>query len=441
VLKRFEQFIVKHSLCTRNNRIILAVSGGLDSMVMLDLFRESGYDIVVAHVNFQLRGEESDGDENFVRNYCHDRAIPFHSTSVETNNYATRRRLSTQMAARELRYEWFEKLVAEGFGDLVATAHHLTDSVETTLLRLVHGVGAEGLKGIPIINGAVIRPLMFTTRREVEEYAAEKSVVWREDLSNQSLDYQRNVIRHLVLPSLRSINPALEETLQRTSIRARGEEELMQKALQEWMLKFRTLTPAGIELRKEGFTGWRQPEAILFQLISSFGFSYANCLDIIEALPGQPGKKFLSSTHQLVVDRDKVIVGPYPSALDPVNIAMGEDSSALGPFQLIIRERAGNEIVSDPSVAVLDKDKVSFPLQWRSWKDGDYFFPLGMSGRKKVSDFLIDLKLSLPEKQSVTVIESQKEIIWLPGLRIDDRYKVTAQTRTSLVLSFHKNGS
>jgi tRNA(Ile)-lysidine synthase len=441
VLKRFEQFIERHALCTRNNRIILAVSGGLDSMVMLDLFMKSGYDIVVAHVNFQLRGEESDGDEAFIRDYCNRFGIPFHSTRVETNNYATQRKLSTQMAARELRYEWFNTLIREGAGDLVATAHHLTDSVETTLLRLIHGVGSEGLSGIPVVNGSVIRPLMYTTRREVADYAAEKSVIWREDMSNQSLDYQRNIIRHLVLPTLRSINPALEETLQRTAVRARGEEELILVVLQQWTEKFARRTNEGMVLMKEGFAGWRHPEAILFRVIGHYGFNYANCIDIVEALSGQSGKKFLSATHQLVIDRETLLITPGQSAFDAVNIDIGDNTSMLGPFQLSIRERRGNEIVTDPSVAVLDKDKVSFPLRWRMWKEGDYFFPLGMSGRKKVSDFLIDLKLSLPEKQSVTVIESEKQIIWLPGLRIDDRYKVTPLTRTSLVLSLRKNSS
>jgi tRNA(Ile)-lysidine synthase len=441
VRKRFEQFIERHSLCTRANRIILAVSGGLDSMVLLDLFSKSGYDIVVAHMNFQLRGAESDRDETFVRDHCQQLGITVHTRRVETNNYAIQRKLSVQMAARELRYDWFKTLAHDGAGDLVATAHHLSDSVETVLLRLVHGVASEGLSGIPVVNGNVIRPLMFATRKELEDFAADNEIVWREDSSNQSLDYQRNVIRHRVLPSLRIINPALEETLQRTAVRAQGEEELIDEAVQQWKVKFTTNKPGGIELQKRGFEDRKHPETLLLRLIGSYGFNFANCVDVIVAMHGQSGKRFSSPTHQLVIDRDRLLVGPLALNPDPVKIKAGEDSSALGPYHLSIVEQAGKEINSDPSIAVLDKDKVTFPLQWRLWKEGDYFFPLGMQGRKKVSDFLIDVKLSLPEKQSVTVIESKDQIIWLPGLRIDDRYKVTAQTRTTLVLSLRRNGT
>jgi tRNA(Ile)-lysidine synthase len=434
VLKQFSAFAETHRLFTADHTIILAVSGGLDSMVMLDLFRRARFSFVVAHVNFQLRGEESDDDEAFVRSHCSRLGVPFHCKRVETNNYATQNGLSLQMAARQLRYEWFDQLVAKGVGERVATAHHLTDSTETILLNLLRGAGPEGLTGIPIQNGFVIRPLMFATRAEIESYASAHAIMWREDRSNQGLDYPRNIVRNLVLPHLRRINPGLESTMLRTMQKAMGEQELVNLELREWQQRYTTATAGRITMAKEGFVPLSHPEALLLRLIEPYGFNFSNCIDILAAIGRQAGKTFLSSTHQLVIDRDDLILSALPSQLSPVIIAQQGNTSALGPYELSVVERKGNAIDADPAVAILDKDKISFPLHWRPWKEGDYFFPLGLNGRKKVSDFLVDLKLSIPDKQTVTVIESGKEIIWLPGLRIDDRFKVTPQTQTSLVL-------
>jgi tRNA(Ile)-lysidine synthase len=434
VFNRFTQFIEKHSLCGPGLDILLAVSGGLDSMVMLDLFRKAGFPISVAHVNFRLRGAESDRDEAFIADYCSKHGIKLHATAVDTNNYAIAHKLSVQMAAREIRYDWFRQLVREGKGDVVATAHHLDDSIETILLNLLRGSGNEGLTGIPLVNGKVIRPMLFATRLELEEYAASENLAWREDESNQSTDYQRNLVRHRLAPAMHEMNPGLGKTFRRIMTRASGDEELIQFALSAWQTNYLTVAGDQIRIEKAGLDRFKNPEALLLRLLEPYGFNFATAVDIAGSLHHQSGKMFHSPTHQVVVDRTQLIVTVMRPASKPVNIESGERTSSFGPFVLAIREQRHSEIVPDPAVAYLDKDKVSFPLQWRTWSEGDYFVPLGMSGRKKVSDFLVDLKLSVPDKQSVTVIESKNEIVCLPGFRIDERFKATPKTRTALVL-------
>jgi tRNA(Ile)-lysidine synthase len=433
VLDRFTQFIENNSLCTRDSRILLAVSGGLDSMVMLDMFMRSGYRVGVAHVNFQLRGRESDRDQDFVKDYCSRNGIPFHTTNVDTNNYATEKKVSVQMAARSLRYEWFHKVLENEKYDVLATAHHLSDAVETVILNIVRGSGMP-LKGIPVVNNRIIRPLMFATRDELSAFAASHSIAWREDESNISIDYQRNVVRHHVIPVLQQLNPGLEASVQRSMVKALGDDELVRIALNSWQKDYVHVNGDQVRIEKSGLKQLSHPESLLARLLEPFGFNYANVMDVLAALNGQPGKVLYSSSHALVIDRAQIIISPSVTAVAPVSIQPGESTSRFGSFELAIREENHRATNMDPHVAYLDKDKVNFPLQWRTWKDGDYFFPLGMKGRKKVSDFLVDLKISIPDKQSVTVIESQDDIVCIPGFRIDDRFKVTPQTRTALVI-------
>lgn len=428
------QFIDNHSLCTRESHILLAVSGGLDSMVMLDLFMRAGYNVGVTHVNFRLRGSDSDRDQDFVASYCSERGLAFHTTHVDTNNYASQHKLSTQMAARELRYSWFEQLLDNGSYDVVATAHHLSDAVETIVLNLTRGSGIAGLKGIPVINNRIIRPLMFATRDELVDYAAQHGVVWREDETNNTVVYQRNLVRHRVVPVMREINPNLEASLQRTMMRAAGDDELIESAISLWKSKYLQAVGTQVTIDKNGLEVFKHSESLLLRLIEPMGFNYANALDVLATLHGQSGKVFHSAGHTLVIDRTHIVITANTARPDPVSIAPGATTSTFGLLELAIHEERHTETVRNPRVAYLDKDKVSFPLQWRVWKEGDYFFPLGMQGKKKVSDFLIDLKLSVPDKQSVTVIESRDSIVCLPGFRIDDRFKVTDQTRTALVL-------
>lgn len=415
-----------------SDRLLLAVSGGLDSMVMLQLSQTCGFSVGVAHVNFQLRGAESDGDEQFVKNYCAVHNIPIFVQCFQTNNYAMEKKLSIQMAARELRYGWFEEVLnKEGFR-YVATAHHLNDSLETVLINLARGTGIEGMIGIPVKSGNRIRPILFATKSEIENYAAQQGIAWREDSSNLTDDYQRNFIRHQIIPALKKVNPALEDTFSETVSKIGGEIAILQHDLAEWKKEHWVRDGAIIRINKNGLTSGE--EARLWHGIKSFGFGYSQCEDILRALYGQSGKQFLTTTHKLVVDRDFLVITPGKDILEEVVIEPKQERAYLGSYEM--RIHATHELThsADSGVALLDADKLKFPLIWRKWKPGDYFFPLGMTHRKKISDFLIDNKISVGEKDLVTVLESAGEIVWVVGHRIDNRYKITPQTKDALSL-------
>jgi tRNA(Ile)-lysidine synthase len=435
VLTQFQVHIQKW--CKTTDKILLAVSGGMDSMVMLHLIRQLGYQVGVAHCNFQLRGAESDEDENFVRRKCRQWDIAFYSHRFDTKNYATEKGLSTQMAARELRYAWFDELLQkEGF-DYLATAHHLNDSIETILLNLTKGAGLDGLMGIPAQNKKIIRPLLFATCEEIETYAAEEGVLWREDQSNQSDDYQRNFIRHQIVPKLKEINPSLEKTFQDTIYKLQGASEIVAASVEEWKLKHQKIEDDKIVLNKKGFAnGANYNISILLEIIKPYGFNYDQCENIVKGINGQSGKRFLSSTHELIVDRESLILTEHQENWGQVNIESNQQEISLGNKTLKFETADYSGLpISDKNQAIIDEGLMQFPITWRKWKPGDFFFPLGMKNRKKVSDFLIDEKVSMADKDSLTVLESNGQIVWVVGHRIDDRFKVTDKTNRVIKIS------
>lgn len=410
---------------------LIAVSGGLDSMVMAHLFHTCGYTFAVAHVNFQLRGVESDEDEQFVKDWCQLRQIPFYSTRFETNNYATESKLSIQMAARELRYRWFDELLIKGSFHFVATAHHLNDSLETVLINLARGSGIEGMAGIAPKSGSRIRPLLFATRSDIENYAAENEISWREDSSNLTDDYQRNFIRHNILPQLQKLNPSLEGTFRETSSKIQGELIIFKNILVEW-IKLHVHQDGKItRINKHGLLPG-EGNAYLWHYIRQFGFSYSQSEDIVRALSGQSGKQFISTTHKLVIDRDFLILTPVYQIVEEVIIENIQATALLGSLQMLIKPVEELTLSKDPQLAIVDFDKVTFPLVWRRWRAGDLFYPLGMTHRKKISDFLINIKISRGEKDYVTVLESAGEIVWVVGHRIDNRFRLTPESRKGL---------
>ncbi len=418
------------------DRLLLAVSGGLDSMVMLHLSQTCGFLVGVAHVNFQLRGAESEADEQFVKNYCAVHNIPIFVQRFQTNNYAMERKLSIQMAARELRYAWFDELLnKEGFR-YVATAHHLNDSLETVLINLARGTGIEGMVGIPVKSGNRIRPLLFATKSEIENYAAEEGIAWRDDSSNMTDDYQRNFIRHQIIPALKKVNPALDNTFRETVSKIRGELALLQQDLVVWKKEHWVQDGQVIRIKKNGVS-FEGGAARLWHGIKPLGFSYTQCEDILRALHGQSGKQFITPTHKLVVDRDFLVITAQREIPEGVVIEPKQEKAVLGTYEMRIQITYELTPSVQSGVALLDADKLKFPLIWRKWKPGDYFFPLGMTHRKKISDFLIDNKISVGEKDSLTVLESGGEIVWVVGHRIDNRYKLTPVTGCAMSLSIH----
>jgi len=426
-----EQFLNhsdKHKLFRKDQRILLAVSGGLDSMVMLRLFTEARFQIGVAHCNFKLRGEESNEDERFVRDYCKNHHLSFFHQRFNTEEYARENAISTQMAARELRYAWFAEVLERERFDFLATAHHLNDSIETILLNWINGSSLDGFTGIPVKNGKIIRPLLYATRHELEHYAKSNNLEWREDSSNSTTDYQRNFIRHKITPLLYELNPSMENTVQRGLNKLAGEKEFFDLAFEQWKNKYVDYTSDRITISKGAFEQLPHGASILHRLINLLGFNYDMCVSILEALHGQPGKKFVGAVHDLIIDRDELILFPKIDLWKEVCIQEGQDQVVLGSWRMDLMEGEAFK-TNDQLEAVLDVDKVKFPLIWRPWKSGDVFYPLGMEHRKKVSDLLIDEKVSMADKTNVTVLESDGQIIWVVGHRIDNRYKVTPETR------------
>lgn len=437
MLQQFLNHIQRFQLGDTSTRVLLAVSGGLDSMVMLHLYHTAGFEIGVAHCNFQLRGKASDDDAALVKATCDALQIPFYIEKFDTNSYAIENGLSIQMAARELRYRWFEAVVRRHHYEFLATAHHLNDSIETVLLSWINGGSLESFSGIPVKNNYIIRPLLFASREALTQYALASNVVWREDQSNFSDDYERNYIRHHVIPHLKELNPSLEQTILRSFEKTRGEIFLTSKGFDDWKSQFVKGTSQRMQIDKKAFDQMIHAPSLLWRLLRALNFNFDTCRDIAEGLDGQSGKKFLSPTHQLVVDREELIVTVLSQLPDETIIAEGQRSAMFGNRRMDIEELSASQMSSSPYVATLDASQVRFPVRWRRWRAGDVFYPLGMNHRKKISDFLIDNKVPVSDKENATVLESAGEIIWVAGYRIDNRFKVTESTSRVITFSLH----
>lgn len=436
VVEQLLNHISRFNLCKTTDKILLAVSGGIDSMVMFHLLREAGFRVAVAHCNFQLRGEASDGDQQWVEDMCRRSDVTCFVRKFDTSAHATHVGISVQMAARDLRYRFFEELIrAHGF-DWVATAHHFSDVVETVLLNLVRGTGMNGLRGIAVKKNNIIRPLLFATREMIAEYARQNHISWREDESNDSDDYQRNFLRHRVVPNLKEMNPAFEDCFRDTHERLLGASDFA-------MAYIRNMIAAAVTHRDENSMALdmrairhsENPPVLLWEIIKNLGFRYEQCRKI--AADHQPGKIFLSETHQLLVDRTQYIIDKRQGKIFLSQaIAKGQRMARAERYMLILREVARDDfkLVKNPAIAQIDADHLAFPILWRKWEAGDYFIPLGMQSGKKVSDFLIDLKIPFNAKADITVLESGGDIVWIVGHRIHERYRVTQQTKRILVI-------
>lgn len=441
MLAQFLEFVSRNQLCSPRDATLLAVSGGIDSTVMLYLFKEAGFNIAVAHANFQLRGPESDGDQQFVTEVCKTFNIPLFTRQFDTEAYAWENSLSVQLAARELRYVWFKELAETKKFDRIATAHHFDDTMETVLLNLTRGSGVDGFAGVPIRNGRIIRPMMFASRKQVEKYADMRGIVWREDESNHTDNYQRNYIRHHVMPHLREMNPSLETTWRNGYDRVNQEIGIIQRATEKWKADYVQEKQGRILLSKSALDEYPGNPAMLWRFIRNFGFNYDQAGDIVRSQIGQPGKRFLSATHLLVIDRRDMVIVERKSEWNDVTVSTSNGSYYLGPWTLVLDDlydTSSEYLNTSEEIAILDASTLSLPLTWRKWKPGDYFFPLGLGHRKKLSDFLVDQKLSVADKESVTVVESNGNIVWVSGLRIDDRYKIVPGTTRRIRLKISR---
>lgn len=439
MLEQLLNHIQRHRLCESKDKILLAVSGGIDSMVMLHLFRQAGVHIGVAHCNFQLRGAESAADESLVKKICDEYGVICHTQKFDAGEYAQLKQLSIQMAARNLRYGYFQELAAAHRYQLIATAHHLNDSFETVMINLVRGTGLEGVTGIPLKNGNVIRPMLFATRQMITTYAQQHELVWREDKSNQQDDYQRNFIRSHVVTALKQLNAALEETFRNTQERLQGADQLLKHFVAQFSNDAVLKQGGEMRINFRMIRSLPAPAVLLWQMLKDKGYNYTQCQEML--VDHQAGKRFYSSSYVLTIDRQFFIVEPlrnYPVFSLAIASAEANIQTDMGTLILQRVDADNFEIEKNNQRAQLDLSKIKWPLLWRSWKAGDSFVPLGMKHSKKISDFLIDLKIPFPEKERVTVIESAGTVVWVVGYRIHDHFKMTGHTREALMIDFHK---
>ncbi len=439
MLLDFNKHIQKLDLCRPDDRILLAVSGGIDSVVMAYLFKEAGYDCMLAHCNFKLRGDDSEEDESFVRMLAGYLEIPIMVKQFDVEAEMKEHSISLQMAARDLRYAWFEELLIEQSMDYVATAHNQNDAVETFFLNLSRGSGIRGLKGISPSRGRIIRPLLFASRSQIESYQKSKRIEYREDSSNRETKYQRNKIRHDVLPVMEQINPGFLEAMEGNMARLGEVFEIYAQSIQETRKELFTEKNGKITIAIEKLRTLSPLRTWLYELFSPFGFTKMQCEGIEKIMEARPGRQSISTTHRLFMDRDRMILVPTASnSFERFYLDDPEKHSSLPfPMDMEVLDRAElGSIPRDPNTACLDLDSIQFPLIIRRWMHGDYFYPLGMEQNKKLSDFFIDEKVPVPEKEGIWIMASGKKIVWIMGYRIDNRFRITPSTKRVLRLRF-----
>lgn len=407
-------------------------------MVLFDLFDTLGLRFSLAHCNFKLRGASSDGDEEFVKQEAERRNVPLFCKQFDTAAYASQNDLSVQMAARELRYEWFSGILSENHFDYLVTAHHADDSLETFFINLSRGTGLAGLTGIPEHTSRVIRPLLPFNKKDILNHANEKNLSWREDQSNEDTKYLRNKIRKELIPVLKEMFPAFEDAFATTLLNLQGSEQIVQDKMQEVLRDVirASSDPNKICFSVKALLKYSDNSAYLYQLFFPYGFRQWK--EIRSLLSGQSGKQVLSKTHRLLKDRKNLLLSPlYDDALSSVRFEIDENRKSVdlsnGRLSLAyLKIDSDFKMNTDPGQAHFDKDLLQYPLVVRKWKKGDYFYPMGMSGKKKLSKFFKDEKFSLLQKENIWLLCSGKDIIWLIGKRMDDRYKISDKTQNVL---------
>lgn len=432
---RLVDFIREHQMATDQDKILVGVSGGIDSMVLLHLLARSGFSIGVAHCNFSLRGQESDADEQFVRYHCLMNGIPFHSITFETQQYAKENGLSIQVAARELRYGYFDELCREHKYTRIAIAHNLNDSVETVLLNLIRGTGLKGLTGIKPVNGKIIRPLLFATRTQIEEYAITHSIAYRDDSSNATTKYKRNFIRHKIMPLLRELNPSVDISIYQTAHHLTEAQLLVERELAKIRENLVREENERVIIDADRLMGEPVAHIFLVDFLTAYGFTPEMAGQVNDLLSSSVGSRVESETHVVYRDRNRLILQQRQlHSTEPVqvDVATAQIDKPLKLSFSIEEYALGEKIERNPAVATIDFEKLDYPLTVRPWQPGDRFIPFGMTGFKKVSDFLVDCKVPLADKEKVYVLTSGKDIVWVIGHRIDNRYRVGEGTKKVL---------
>ena len=431
MLEKFQNYIIQNFQFLIGKKLLLATSGGLDSMVMVDLFHKLPFEIAIAHCNFQLRGLESFEDQKFIQDYAKTNEIKLFLTQFDTEAFANDYKLSIQVAARDLRYNWFYEILETENYDYILTAHHADDNLETFLIHLVRGTGIDGLTGIPSQNGKVIRPLLIFSRSEIEQYAGDNAIEWREDSSNASDKYLRNKIRHNLVPILKELNPEFLSSFHKTQTYLQESRAMVEDA--SILVYQQVAKEKGTEIHFDLKQVKKLPNyrTYLYHWFNDYGFSAWD--DIYDLVDGQSGKQVFSSEFRLLKNRDFLILSPLNSQDENEEYFINKNQKEVNvPLNLTFCKVVDKNLVSNTCIFV-DEDKLWYPLVLRRWKDGDTFQPLGMNGEsKKVSKFFKDEKLSLIEKEKAWLLCADKEIVWIVGKRQDERFKTNNSTKNIL---------
>lgn len=426
-LKEFEQFWIKNNFPNKNHKILIAVSGGIDSMALCHILYSLNYQIQIAHCNFQLRGDASNADEALVRQWATEHQIPFHCVHFDTNTEIAHQKKGVQEVARNLRYQWFKKLQELHQITYIATAHHANDNVETLFINLSKGTGISGMHGIPCVNEFIIRPLLFATRKMIENFVIENNIPYREDQSNLSDKYLRNKIRHHIIPLFEKINPLVVKHINESIFRFADAEKIYNKAVEKNLTKLMekrgedVYIPIKLLLKQEGF------QSLIYEISSRYNFTAHQTNEILKLIDSESGHYVVSNQYKIIKNRDFLIVTALNTTdtellvinTDTQNITLSNGSLNISHINNF------DNLPTQPNTACVAMQKLDTPLIIRRWKQGDYFYPFGMKmKKKKLSKFFIDLKIPLHEKNKIWVLESNKKIVWLIGLRMDERFKI-----------------
>jgi len=427
MFKTFKSHIENQLPFLKEKKLLIAISGGLDSVVLTHLCYKLGLNISLAHCNFNLRGKESDSDETFVLELAMQLNLEVFTQSFETSIYAETNKTSIQVAARELRYTWFKDLSKELGYDYILTAHHADDTLETFLINLTRATGLEGLTGIPELNNTIVRPLLPYSRETIKHFAKTNSYTWREDSSNASTKYLRNKLRHEVIPLLKEINPKLLNGFQSTLQHLQDAADIIKDSVND--VSERAIaeeTKTTITYNISVFKVLKNPKAYLYHIFKAYGFTAYN--DVYNLLEAQSGKQVFSKTHRLIKNRETLILTVIENEADKSILISKENREVKIPIGTIIFEEINKEFKSKKNELYVDADLIQFPLEIRSWKDGELFYPMGMQGKKKLSKFFKDEKFSLLDKEKCLLLYSNNEVVWIINYRGDNRYRVTEKT-------------
>jgi tRNA(Ile)-lysidine synthase len=442
LLQQFKSYIKQHDLFHSKDKLLLAVSGGVDSVSLCELCRQAGYDFAIAHCNFRLRDNESERDKEFVEQLAKKYGVEFFLKEFDTKNYAEENKLSLQEAARNLRYSWFNEIISNSKSEIlnpkfVATAHHRDDNIETVLMNFFKGTGIAGLRGILPKQGKIIRPLLFASREDILSFAGQNNLQWVEDSSNESEKYTRNYFRLSVIPLIEKIYPGANSNLADNLERFRDIEELYRQAISEQKKKLIERKENEFHIPVLKLKKTSPLKTIVYEVTREFGFGSKQVDEAIALLDAETGRYIQSSTHRIIKNRNWLIIVPLrDSKVETVLIeGIGNWELGIGVLSADLIPNSKFQIPNSSAIACVNADDIKFPLLVRKWKQGDYFYPFGMKKKKKLARFFIDQKLSKTDKEKIFVLEMDKKIIWVVGMRIDDRFRITDKTKNIMKIT------